>query len=521
MLEGLGAHPARVGIRRFVPAVRALGPRGVPYNRVATAPRITAVNDAPVAPRGAYVLYWMIAARRAVHSFALDHAIARATELGRPLLVFEPLRAGYAWASDRHHAFVLQGMADNARAFAAAQVTYLPYVEPAHGDGKGLLTALARRACLVVTDEQPGFFLPHMVAAAGAALAVRLEQVDGNGILPLRASDRAFPTAVTFRRHLQKTVAPYLLDAPAADPLADLPRVVRNAEPPAAALRRWRSSLALVAPTPAALAAIAIDHTVAPVAYAGGARAAAEVLDDFIDHKLARYGDGHNHPDDDAASGLSPYLHFGHVSAHDVVARVWRSARWNPSRLAERATGSREGWWGVPAGPEAFLDEVITWRELGYGFCFHRADYDRFASLPDWAKRTLTEHARDPRPVVYTRRALEAAETDDEVWNAAQRQLVADGRIHNYLRMLWGKKILEWSKTPRTALATLIELNNKYAVDGRDPNSYSGIFWTLGRFDRPWAPIRPIFGSIRYMSSASTLRKLHLRDYLARWACPA
>jgi deoxyribodipyrimidine photo-lyase len=478
--------------------------------------RVTAVNAALIAARGDYVLYWMIAARRTAHSFALDHAIARAVELGRPLLVFEPLRAGYPWASDRHHAFVLQGMADNARAFAAAQVTYLPYVEPVHGDGAGLLAALARRACLVVTDEQPGFFLPRMVAAAGAALAVRLEQVDGNGILPLRAAGQAFPTAVTFRRHLQKTIAPHLLAAPAAVPLAELPRGVRNAEPPA--LRRWRSSLAVVAPTTAALAALAIDHKVAPVGYAGGSRAAAAVLDDFIAHKLARYGDGHNHPDDDAASGLSPYLHFGHVSVHDVVARVWRAARWNPSRLAERATGSRAGWWGLPAGSEAFLDEVITWRELGYGFCFHRADFDRWSSLPAWAQRTLTEHARDPRPVVYTRRQLETAATDDPVWNAAQRQLVAEGRIHNYLRMLWGKKILEWSKSPRAALATLIELNNKYALDGRDPNSYSGIFWTLGRFDRPWAPIRPIFGAVRYMSSASTVRKLHLRDYLARWS---
>ncbi|HET9622867.1 MAG TPA: hypothetical protein VFP84_15945 [Kofleriaceae bacterium] len=245
------------------------------------------------------------------------------------------------------------------------------------------------------------------------------------------------------------------------------------------------------------------------------------MLDDFIAHKLARYGDGHNHPDDDAASGLSPYLHFGHVSAHDVVARVWRAAKWSPSRLAERATGSRNAWWGVPAGPEAFLDEVITWRELGYGFCFHRADFDQYASLPDWAQRTLEQHAKDPRPVRYTHHELETAATHDAVWNAAQRQLLVDGRIHNYLRMLWGKKILEWSASPRAALATLIELNNKYGVDGRDPNSYSGVFWTLGRFDRAWGPIRPIFGAIRYMSSDSTVKKLHLRAYLARWGAPA
>jgi deoxyribodipyrimidine photo-lyase len=481
--------------------------------------RITPVNAAAVATEGDHVLYWMIAARRTTWSFALDHAIARAVELGRPLIVLEPLRAGYAWASDRMHAFVLHGMADNARAFAAAKITYVPYVEPAAGQGRGLLAALARRACLVVTDEQPGFFLPRMVAAAGAALSVRLEQVDGNGLLPLRAADRAFPTAASFRRHLHKTLPPFLLAPPAAHPLARLSRTVTGAELPAAVRKRWPPAAAtLLAASPAALATLAIDHDVAPVAYRGGSVAAAAMLDDFIARKLARYGEGHNHPDDDAASGLSPYLHFGHISAHEVVARVWRAVDWDPSRLADKPTGSRAGWWGLPGGPEAFLDEVITWRELGYGFCFHRADYDRYASLPDWARRTLAEHARDPRPERYTRGQLERAETADPVWNAAQRQLVAEGRIHNYLRMLWGKKILEWSRSPQVALATLIELNNKYAVDGRDPNSYSGIFWTLGRFDRPWGPIRPIFGSVRYMTSAQARRKLHLRDYLARWS---
>ncbi len=481
--------------------------------------RITAVNRAPIAPRGDHVLYWMIAARRPAWSFALDRAIAHAAALGRPLVVLEALRAGYRWASDRHHAFVLQGMADNARAFAAAGVPYLPYVEPAAGDGAGLLAALARRACLVVTDEQPGFFLPRMVAAAGARLAVRLEQVDGNGLLPLRAADGAFATAAAFRRHLHRTLPRFLPDAPAAEPLAALPRGVASAELPRGVLRRWKpATAAVLTGSPAALSAIAIDHAVAPVGYRGGATAAGAALDDFVAHKLARYGDGHNHPDDDAASGLSPYLHFGHISGHEIAARVWDVAGWDPSRLADRPTGRREGWWGLPGGAEAFLDQLVTWRELGYGFCFHRPDFDRYASLPDWARRTLEDHAADPRPELYPRRALETAATADPVWNAAQRQLLVDGRIHNYLRMLWGKKVLAWSRSPRAALATLIELNNKYAVDGRDPNSYTGILWALGGFDRPWGPVRPIFGTVRYMSSAATVRKLRLREYLARWS---
>ena len=162
----------------------------------------------------------------------------------------------------------------------------------------------------------------------------------------------------------------------------------------------------------------------------------------------------------------------------------------------------------------------MTWRELGYGFCFHRPDYADFESLPDWARKTLADHEDDERPAVYDLRAFETASTHDEIWNAAQRELVARGRIHNYLRMLWGKKILHWSRSPREALAVMIELNNKYAIDGRDPNSYSGIFWVLGRFDRAWGPERPVFGKVRYMTSESTRRKLRLKGYLERWGDP-
>ena len=166
---------------------------------------------------------------------------------------------------------------------------------------------------------------------------------------------------------------------------------------------------------------------------------------------------------------------------------------------------------------ESFLDEAVTWREVGFNMCSHRDDYDQFESLPDWAQKTLNDHASDPRPQLYSLAQLEASETHDPLWNAAQRQLVREGRMHNYLRMLWGKKILQWSPSPREALATLIDLNNKYAVDGRNPNSYSGIFWTLGRYDRPWGPVRPIFGTIRYMTSENTAKKLKLKGYLERY----
>lgn len=462
----------------------------------------------------------MIAARRHRWSFALDRALALARELGKPLLVFEALRAGYRWASDRHHAFALQGMADNAHAFRAASVTYLPYVEPEPGAGAGLLEALAKHACVVVTDEQPGFFLPRMVAAAAARIDVRVEHIDGNGLLPLRAVDRAFATAASFRRQLQKILPLHLFERPTADPLAHLPRGACDADLPRGIATRWPAASArMLQADITALAALPIDHSVAPVSYRGGVSAASGALGSFIDDKLERYHEDRSDPDADVASGLSPYLHFGHISAHEIAARVWATDGWHPSRLANaKVTGSRVGWWGLPAPAESFLDELVTWRELGYGFCFHRSDYGTYGALPGWARTTLDEHAGDPRPELYARAELERAKTADPVWNAAQRELLAEGRIQNYLRMLWGKKILEWSRSPRIALTTLVELNNKYAVDGRDPNSYSGILWTLGLFDRPWGPVRPIFGTIRYMSSASTVRKLRMKAYLKTWS---
>jgi deoxyribodipyrimidine photo-lyase len=186
--------------------------------------------------------------------------------------------------------------------------------------------------------------------------------------------------------------------------------------------------------------------------------------------------------------------------------------------LFSKATGRRSGWWKVSSAAEEFLDQVITWRELGFNRCANRDDYDKYESLPSWALQTLSLHSRDRRKHIYGMAQLEAGMTHDPLWNAAQRQLLHEGQIHNYLRMLWGKKILEWSETPQQALDVMVELNNKYALDGRDPNSYSGIFWVLGRYDRPWGPERPIFGKVRYMSSENTARKVRVPNYIQKYA---
>jgi deoxyribodipyrimidine photo-lyase len=356
-----------------------------------------------------------------------------------------------------------------------------------------------------------------MVQAAARCLPVRLEQVDSNGLLPLRAADRVFSTALSFRTFLQKHLQPHLATFPRPDPLAGskLP-ALRSL--PAAVARRWPAAgAALLGGDPRRLARLPIDHSVGAVPYRGGPVAARAGLRAFLDRNLGGYAERANHPDDNARSGLSPYLHFGHLSTHEVFAELARREDWSAATLAPRSGGRREGWWGMSPPAEAFLDQLVTWRELGYNMSSRRDDHDRFESLPEWARATLTTHASDPRPHAYTPDEFEAGRTHDPLWNAAQTQLVREGRMHNYLRMLWGKKILEWTASPQDALDVMIELNNKYGVDGRDPNSYSGIFWVLGRYDRPWGPERPVFGTVRYMTSQSTSRKLRVRDYLARY----
>ena len=476
--------------------------------------RIRTVNDSAVAPQGRYVLYWMTAFRRTHWNFSLQRAVEWSSELGRPLLVFEALRSGYRWASDRLHHFVIQGMADNAQDLAHRGVSYYPYLEPQPGAGSGLLEQLAQQSCVVVSDDFPCFFLPRMMQSVAPRLRVRMELVDANGLLPMRAADQVFSLAHSFRWFLQKNLRPQLSDFPTADPLRG--RHVPRLRPfPAQIAARWPpADVAQLARQPQRLAEFPIDHQVQPTCLSGGSRAAQRQLRSFVRHRLTRYHEQRNHPDEDAASGLSPYLHFGHISAHQVFAQVMRSEDWAIDQLADKAHGGREGWWGASSAVEAFLDELITWRELGYNMCWQRDDYDQYESLPDWSQKTLAKHLADRREYRYDLETFAQARTHDPLWNAAQRQLLREGRIHNYLRMLWGKKILHWSETPREALRIMIELNNRYALDGRNPNSYSGIFWVLGRYDRAWGPERKIFGKVRYMTSENTARKLRLTEYL-------
>lgn len=470
--------------------------------------RIRVLHDVPPRADGDLVLYWMTAARRTTHNFALQRAVAIARQVQRPLLVLEALRVAYPHASERLHRFVIDGMADNGARCEAAGIAYHPYVEPLPGAGRGLLAALAPRACAVVTDDFPAFFLPRMLGAAVPQVPCRFEAVDGNGLLPLDVPERAYPTAYAFRRFLQARLPAWIADAPDPDPLVG-PALPRLGPLPAAFLERWPAAVPGLD-----LGRLPIDHAVAPTTLRGGEQAGRACLQRFVARGLARYDLDRDDPDLDASSGLSPYLHFGHIATHEVLASV--APGWSAPPAGRRPDGTRAGWWGLPPAHEAFLDQVVTWRELGANNCRHRGDAESYDGLPPWARASLERHAADPRPHLYALDELDAARTHDLLWNAAQRQLVREGRIHTYLRMLWGKKILEWSPTPRDAFDRMVHLNDRYALDGRDPNSYSGIAWCLGRHDRPWGPERPIFGTIRYMTSENTARKLHVREYLRR-----
>ncbi|MFO0884369.1 MAG: deoxyribodipyrimidine photolyase [Pirellulales bacterium] len=485
--------------------------------------RVQPVNSAETNPSGEFVLYWMIAHRRGTYNFGLQRAVEWARGLKKPLVILEALRVGYHWASDRIHRFVIDGMEDNAchfEKYASQGVTYLPYVEPKQGAGTGLLETLAKKSCLVVTDDFPCFFLPAMVQSVAKRLTVRIEAIDSNGILPIRAAgQQVFSMAFHFRRWLQKNLLPHLQEDqfPQADPLVGA-RLPTAWQPPANLLKRWPlADLSHLRNGEQGLANLPIDHDVRISPIAGGPVAAQKVLKSFLQAKLSRYATDRNIPDDDVASGLSPYLHFGHVSVHEVFQKAAEHEKWKLTKISGKPDGKNSGWWGGSAAHESFLDELITWREIGYNFTSRRRDYDQFESLPEWAQETLLEHAKDRRSHIYTLEDFEKSRTHDPLWNAAQRQLVREGKIHNYLRMLWGKKILEWTKHPKEALAIMIELNNKYALDGRNPNSYSGIFWVLGRYDRAWGPERPIYGTIRYMTSENTARKVSVKGYLRKY----
>lgn len=491
--------------------------------------RIRKLNAHPTTT-GEYVLYWCQASRRLSHNHALDYALFRADKLRLPLVIYEGLRLDYPWACARHHAIMLQGMQDNAKHAQKLGVTYWPFVETPDQPARGLLRKLAAKACLVVTDDYPNFIVPGQSAALASKIDVPMVAVDSNGMIPLALYGDAVSAAAHLRPRVHRLFAEGWQYRAAAEPV--FPKHVRTEV--VAPFSVWNPDVDL----PTFLAGLPINQEVQPVATAhGGTTAARKALKHFLAKKLDSYADGRNNPDApdrNAASQLSAHFRHGHLAMQEVVEAVLtHEGPWEPSMLDMAHKNKREGYFSSNTNVNSFLDEALTWRDVGYHWHHCRnqqrgpptptwhtlhgqkipAYYDLASCLPKWAMDSLNKHRKDARAYTYTLEEWEAADTHDPLWNAAQRELVTTGRIHNYLRMLWGKKVLEWSATPEEAYLVLEHLNNKYAVDGRDPNSYTGIHWCFGLFDRPWAPERNVFGVLRYMSSDNTAKKFDLDGY--------
>ncbi|RAH15952.1 MAG: deoxyribodipyrimidine photolyase [Methanobacteriota archaeon] len=494
-------------------------------NQTISNERINQLNNCKINSDGKYVLYCMISARRLKWNFGLKFAVEKAKQLNKPLVVIEPLNIDHKWASDRIHNFVINGMLDNRADFENTPITYFPFVETTKNQGKGILRKFSELSTMVVIDDFPTYFPKIVVDRIAPKLPVKTVAIDSNGLLPMKLVGKECSTAHSFRRFTHKNILPFIEDEvftsslPSMNGLRQLSQfeindIIMKTEYKMTPLEwLWRASQ----PDDIginALSSIDIDHEVFPVkSIRGGSKNAYERMKIFLDTKLEKYSEDRNKPSLKATSGMSPWLHFGHISTHEIVHNILKKEKWDPGLVNESRIGSRSGWWGMSESAEGFLDQLITWRELGFNFAYFRDDHTNWTSLPQWAQNSLEEHSNDYKEETYSFEELESAQTSDPVWNAAQNQLVREGIIQNYLRMLWGKKILQWSPDAKTAMDWMIKLNDRWALDGRDPNSYTGIFWVLGRHDRAWFE-RPIFGKIRYMTSNSTKKKYNLDEYL-------
>ena len=449
--------------------------------RLVADPRVTVRRPGPPDPAGRAVVYWMQRAQRGLDNPALDVAIQAANALRLPLVVFLGVVPFHPNANQRHYHFLAQGLADIASDLRRRRVGLVLRHYPDHR-----LDAFCAEAgaALVVGDENPLREPERWRRVMTERLRVPLWTVDADVIVPSAMLLKEQYAARTMRPRVQPLVA----------------RFLAGADEPAAQVR-WKPSPqpAGLVPAPGALDGMTVSTAAAPVTgFTGGTRAAERVLTRFLEARLPGYASTRNHPELDGTSQLSPYLHFGHIGPRTIA------------RAVRDAVAPRED-------REAFLEEFIVRRELAINFVRFNPRYDSLDGCEPWALRTLAAHAGDPRTPRYSAARLERAETHDPLWNAAQVQMMHGGWMHGYVRMYWAKKILEWSRTAEEAFAIAVEFNDRYELDGRDPNGYTGIAWAIGgKHDRAWGPERPVYGTVRYMSLASTSRKFDSKRYIRR-----
>jgi deoxyribodipyrimidine photo-lyase len=448
----------------------------MPISQPVRPERLTQLNPG-AAPGSGPVIYWMSREQRAEDNWALLHAQREALGRGAPLTVVFCLAPAFLGATLRQYGFMLRGLAETEAALSRLGIGFvLLRGDPAHE-----IPAFARRgkAGLVVTDFDPLRVKVAWREAVAATLPMPLIEVDAHNIVPARhASPKLEFAAYTLRPKLRRLLPDFLTAIP---PLRRHPHAGSRGAPV-----DW----------PAVRRSLRVDAAVGEVGWlTPGSAAARRRLRRFILRKLEAYPEAARDPARDGLSHLSPYLHFGQLSAQRVALEVAAAS-------------------APAAAREAFLEELIVRRELADNFCLYQPHYDTPDGFPSWAARTLAEHAADRRATLYDVARLEAADTHDDLWNAAQREMAITGKMHGYLRMYWAKKILEWSPSPAEALRVVIALNDRYELDGRDPNGYVGAAWSIGGVhDRAWGE-RPVFGKIRYMSYNGCKSKFSIPGYL-------
>ncbi|MBE0481087.1 MAG: deoxyribodipyrimidine photo-lyase [Dehalococcoidia bacterium] len=437
--------------------------------------RIKSLNDKKV-KKARYVLYWMQASQRTRFNHALEYAVLAANNLGLPVIVVFGLSEDYPEANERHYYFMLEGLEEVEKSLkergmklvVRRQSPYLAALE------------LAREAALVIVDR--GYlriqrYWREQVARQTSSLVA---QVESDVVVPVEsASAKEEYSAATLRPKLQRMLGRYLKQVPESFPCQDSLSIDLESFD--------------VSDAQDAITRLNIDRAVGKSRFfRGGATEACNHLEEFVETKLDAYGELRNDPTCDCLSNMSPYLHFGQISPVEIALKVLDS--------------------GSP-GAGAYLEELIVRRELAMNYAFHNQAYDSFEAVPDWAKETLAGHRSDKRPFMYSLEELESALTCDAYWNASQEQMRITGKMHSYMRMYWGKKIIEWSASAEEAFNRAVYLNNKYEIDGRDPNGFAGVVWCFGKHDRAWGE-KPVFGKVRSMTSGGLRRKFDADKYV-------
>jgi len=451
--------------------------------RIADQPRVIVRRNDPLREAGKCVVYWMQRAMRILDNPALDVAIEAGNLLGLPVVVYFQVIQNYPNANLRHYHFLQQGLRDVQQDAAERGVGFVLRCSP-ESSLEGFLEEV--EAALLIGDENPCREPERWRRVLAKRLKLPYWTVDADVVVPSSIFDRSFVLLHHFRPHLK----------------AELPRFL-VAPPNISPLHSWKFDKRLEGfPLDRDITEgfKKLDRTIGPVdSFTGGTHAALKRLNDFVNLDLKDYEQTRNHPELKGTSRLSPYLHFGNIGPVTIALAVKRAVA--------------EGKAAIAAG-DKYLDQLIGWRELAVLFVRHEPNYDNWECAAPWARKTLIEHTGDPRPHRYGIEQLERAETADELWNAAQREMVDIGWMHNYMRMYWAKKILEWAPDPARAFEWAVTLNDRYELDGRDPNGYAGIAWAIvGRHDRPWFN-KPVFGLVRPMSAASTARKFDSATYI-------